>query len=76
LRVDCGELAADALDVRRDRAVVDDDVRIAHQAVAVLHVARILGERMDHPELGQRQVDAPAVPLRHEALRVERQRPA
>ena len=49
------ELAADALDVRRDRAVVDDDVGVAHQCVAVLHVARMARERMHHPELGERE---------------------
>ena len=62
-RVERQELAPDALDVRRDRAVVDDDVGVAHQRVAVLDVAGMARERVHHPELGEREVDALAVPV-------------
>ena len=75
-RIDRLELAPDALHVRRDRAVVDDDVGVAHQRIAVLHVAGKARERMHHPELGQREVHALAVPVDGEALQVERKRSA
>src|SRR5690606_7745547 len=39
-RVDRGELAPDALDVGGNRAVVDDQIRLAHQLVAALDVLR------------------------------------
>src|SRR5215471_8009905 len=62
------ELAAYALDVRSDGAVVHHDVRLAHQLVAVLDVPRKPGERMDHPELRQREFDAAAAPRDREAI--------
>src|SRR5436190_20845646 len=52
------ELAPDALDVRGDGGVVDHDVRVAHQLLAILHMARIARERVHQPELGQREIDA------------------
>src|SRR6185295_4214661 len=62
------------LDVRGDRAVVDDGVRLAHQGVAVLDVTGKARERMHHPELRQREIDAPVVPVDGEALEIERKR--
>src|SRR5262245_5590037 len=51
------ELPADALDVRGDGAVVHHHARLAHELLAVLDVPRVTGERVDDPELGERQVD-------------------
>ena len=62
-------LRADALHVRGDGAVVDHHVGVAHQRVAVLHVAGMARERVHHPELGQREVDGRAAPGRGHALR-------
>src|SRR4051812_39122765 len=70
------ELAPDALHVRGDGRVVDHDVRIAHQALAILDVARIARERVHEPELGQREIDRRLAPGRLEALHVEAQRAA
>src|SRR4051812_5111098 len=71
-RIQRDELAANALDVRSDGAVVDDDAGVAHQAVAILDMAGESRHRMHHPELGQGEIDAPAVPLGGQALKVER----
>src|SRR3954470_2391346 len=76
LRIYRLELAPDALHVRGDGRVVDHDVRIAHQALAILDVARIARERVHEPELGQREIDRRLTPGRLEALHVEAQRPA
>ena len=46
-------------------------LRVAHQRVAVLDVARVARQRMHHPELGQREVDALAVPVGGQALHVD-----
>ena len=62
--------------MRGDRALVHDEVRLAHEALAVFHVAGKFRERVHHPELGERQPDGPAFPRRAEALRVELERPA
>ena len=51
-------------------------LRVAHQRVAVLDVAGKARERVHHPELGQREVDALAVPVRGQPLHVERERAA
>ncbi len=67
------ELPADALHVRGDRAVVHHHARLAHEVVAVLHVARMAGERVHHPELGEGQLDPLAGPARGDALQVEPQ---
>src|SRR5918994_128394 len=64
LRVVHGELLANALDVRRDRAFVDDHVRVAHELVARLDVAGQLRERMDDPEFGDGELDRRLVPPR------------
>src|SRR5262249_29875717 len=55
-RVDRGELTidrlefpADPLDVRGDGRVVDHDVRVAHQLLAILDVAGKARERMHQP---------------------------
>ena len=50
--------------------------RVAHQTVAILHVPGKPRQRMHHPEFGQRQLDAPARPVRGQPLQVQRQRPA
>src|SRR6185295_888711 len=70
------ELLADALDVRGDRAVVHHHARLAHQLLAVLDVAGMARERVDDPELRQREVDARAAPARDDPLHVEAQRSA
>src|SRR6185369_1022802 len=70
------ELAADPLHVRSDRGVIDDDVRVAHELLALLHVAREARQGMDEPELGQRQLHGAAVPRGLEALHVELERAA
>src|SRR6266852_6139305 len=75
-RIDRGEFPADALHVRGDRALVHDQVRIAHKTLAVFHVAGEFRERVHHPELGERQRDGLVFPRRGEALRVELQGPA
>src|SRR6266853_5707618 len=62
------KFSADALDVRGDGGIVDDDLCVAHQTVAILDVTRKPSQRMDHPELGQRELHALAIPLRREAL--------
>src|SRR6266852_8755419 len=56
-RIDRGEFPADALHVRGDRALVYDQVRLAHEPLAVFHVAGEFRERVHHPELGERQPD-------------------
>src|SRR4030088_756393 len=67
------KFSADALDVRGDGGIVDDDLRVAHHAVAILDVTRKRSQRMDHPELGKREIHTLAVPLRREALEIELQ---
>src|SRR6266540_4590287 len=74
LLVDGLKLAPDALDVRRDGRVVDDDVRVAHQLLPVLDVARKARERMHQPELGQREVHGVSAPRGLEALHIESER--
>src|ERR1700682_706326 len=64
------KFSGDALDVRGDGGIVDDDLCIAHQTVAILDVTRKPSQRMDHPELGQREIHALAIPLRREALEI------
>src|SRR5471032_1479165 len=63
--VDLTELAAHALDVAVDGAVVDVD-RLAvggiHQLVAVLDVPRPLSERLQQQELGDREMHFLALP--------------
>src|SRR5258707_5346525 len=63
--VDLAELAAHPLDVAVDGAVVDID-RLAvggvHQLVAVLHMARPLGQRLQKQELGDGEVHLLALP--------------
>src|SRR4051812_1010895 len=56
-RIDGRDLLADALDVRSDRAFVDDHVRVAHQLPAALHVSRQARERMHDPELRDGELD-------------------
>src|ERR1700738_4785279 len=76
LAVDLAELAAHALDMAVDRAVVDVD-RLAigriHQLVAVLDVTGPLGERFQQQELGDREVHFLALPGALVAARVEHQ---
>src|SRR6266404_7111168 len=67
------KFSADALDVRGDGGIVDDDLCVAHQTVAILDVTRKPSQRVDHPELGQREIHALAIPLRREALEIELQ---
>src|SRR5512135_2680737 len=74
--IDGEELVPYALHVRSDRGVVDDQVCFAHQLVAILDVARELGERVHHPELRQRERDGSTLPAYAEALQVERERAA
>ncbi len=62
--------------MRGDRAVVDDDLGVAHQAVPVLDVPGEAGQGVDHPEFRQREVDALARPVCGEALQIERKRTA
>src|SRR5439155_16192827 len=73
LWIHCEKFAADALDVRSDGGIVDDDRGVAHEAVAVLDMTRKLGERVHHPELGQREIDACILPLRVETLQIEQE---
>src|SRR6185436_16737831 len=75
-RVERSELPANALDVRGDRAVVHHHARLAHQLLAVLDVAGMPGERVDDPELREREVDARAPPAGRHALQVDPQRAA
>src|ERR1700676_1458211 len=72
-RVEDKKFSADALDVRGDGGIVNDDLGIAHQAVAILDVAGKPGQRVNHPELGQSEVNSLAAPLRCEALEIELQ---
>ena len=70
------ELAADALDVAVDRAVVDIDVVLVgdvEQLVAALDHAGPLGERLEDQEFGHRQRDVLAVPHDLVPRRVHRQ---
>src|SRR5471030_1392596 len=63
--VDLAELAAHALDVTVDGAVVDVDglaVGGVHQLVAVLDVPGPLGERLQQQELGDREMHFLALP--------------
>src|SRR4051812_9968842 len=76
LLVDDLEFAADALDVRGDRVVVEHHVRRIHELLAVLHVAGMLRKRVDDPELRERQQDHLAVPGDRHAFAVERERAA
>src|SRR5512135_2140983 len=65
LGIDLAELAAYPLDVAVDRAVVDVDrlaVGCVHQLVAVLDMARPLGERLQQQEFGDREVHLLAFP--------------
>src|SRR5437773_10544796 len=70
------ELAPDALHVRSDGRVVDHDVRVAHQLLAVLDVPGEARERMHQPEFRQREIDCGVAPRGLEALHVEPERPA
>src|SRR5882672_7437905 len=71
VRIERGELAADAFDVRRDGAVVDGQAGFAHERVAILDVSREFCERMHDPEFGQRELDLTLRPVRLHALEVE-----
>jgi len=75
-RVRGEKLAADALDVRGDGAVVHHQVGVTHQLLPALHVLGKLGERVHHPELGERELDRLLAPVHAEALQVERERAA
>src|SRR5207247_9841038 len=70
------ELAPDALHVRGDGRVVDHDVRVAHQLLAVLDVPGKARERMHQPEFREREIDRGVAPRGLEALHVEPERPA
>ena len=48
--------------MRGDRRVVDDDLRLAHQLIAILHVAGKAHERVHHPEFGHGQRHVRVVP--------------
>ena len=65
------ELAANALDVRRDRVVVEDGLCGIHELLPVLDVPRVARQRVDQPELGQRQADRLVLPVNRHALRVD-----
>src|SRR3954464_14207365 len=65
LAVDCAKLAAHALDVAVDGAIVDIDVVLigdVHQLVARFDHAGPLGERLQDQEFGHRQSHIVAVP--------------
>ena len=62
--------------MRGHGGVIDDDLGVAHQAVAILDVSGKPGERVHHPEFGEGEIDALAVPLRVEALQIQRERAA
>src|SRR6195256_6659663 len=74
--VDLAELAAHPLDVAVDGAIIDID-RLAvggvHQLVAVLHMARPLGQRLQEQELGDGEVHLLALPGALVAARIEHQ---
>src|SRR5258705_9531524 len=76
LAVDLAELATDPLDVAVDGAVVDVD-RLAvggvHELVAVLHMARPFGERLQQQEFGDREMHLLALPGALMATRIEHQ---
>src|SRR5689334_24492830 len=68
------DVCSSDLDVRGHGALVDDEVRLAHQRIAVLHVAREFRQRVHHPELGERELHGTVLPRRGEALRSEERR--
>src|SRR6516162_9000335 len=49
------ELRTNPFHLRRDRTVIENGVGRGHELLAVLHVPRVQGERVDDPELGQRE---------------------
>src|SRR5262245_43573738 len=51
-------------------------MRVTHQLIAILDVPRELGERVHHPELGERELDILSLPAYGEAVQVQRQRSA
>src|SRR6185312_11844533 len=74
--VDCEKLLPDALHVRGDRAVVDHDLCVSHELIAVLYVTWKLREAVHHPELCQRQIDRTAAPTHREPPKIQSQCPA
>ena len=62
--------------MRGDRAVVDDDLGVAHQAVAILDVSGEAGQGVDHPEFREGEIEALARPVRGQSLQIERKRTA
>src|SRR5215470_8217485 len=69
--IERGELATDAFDVRGNGAIVYRQAGLAHQRIPVLHVARILRQRMHDPEFGQGQLERLPGPPRFHALEVQ-----
>src|SRR5258706_12835041 len=75
-RIGREEFTAYALDVGSHGAVVDHEVRLAHELLAAFHVLGKFGEGVDHPELGQRERYGRAAPRHAEALEVQHELPA
>jgi hypothetical protein len=69
-------LARTRLTCDGDSGVVHHELRVAHQLIPVLDVARVPRKRMHDPEFRQRELDPPAPPLRAEALEIELERSA
>ena len=58
MRLNLLKFLSHALDMRRDRTVVDNDIGFTHQLLAIFHMAGITRQRMHNPELGQGQVES------------------
>src|SRR5690606_9845575 len=56
VRVQLQELLADALYVRGDGAVVDEDARLLHQGITAFDMPGELGHGVQHPELRNGQL--------------------
>src|SRR3954447_7459626 len=73
--IERAELAADALDVRRNGAVVYRQAGFPHQRVTVLDMAGEFSERMYNPEFGQGQFHLCAAQCASMRLMFSRRRP-
>src|SRR5512146_3329115 len=74
-RFDVLELAPYTLHVRGDGVVIEYDVGGVHELLTVVYVPRMTRQRMDDPELGEREQHDLALPLGTHPLDVQCERP-
>jgi len=70
LLVEYLEFPPDSFDMRSNRTFINDHLSFLHELLSILHVPNPLGQRVDHPELCQRQLYHHFVPATGEPLHI------